>query len=97
MISPCDLPRGERSERVKSGEDLQLFVFEDTLQDSVWALARELHIHGARIVSVCVCVQRSGPRLSQVPPEHVQLVAAVPVIVYRYYPGLAIPPALSCR
>lgn len=50
-------------------------------------------------VYVCVCVQqRSGPRLSQVPPEHVQLVAAVPVIVvYRYYPGLAIPPALSCR
>lgn len=64
MISPCDLPRGERSERVRSGEDLQLVVFEDTLQDSVWELAQELHIHGAR---VCVCVQRSGPRLSQVP------------------------------
>lgn len=59
MISPCDLPRGERSERVRSGEDLQLFVFEDTLQDSVWALARELHIHGARGVCVCVSVSMS--------------------------------------
>lgn len=71
MISPCDLPRGKRSERVRSGEDLQLVVFEDTLQDSVRELAQELHIHGAR---VCVC-KDLDLAYRKYHNEHVQLVA----------------------